>query len=238
MKICRARFVSIIALGFVISGLLNAAALAAIIQYQTSPGDNIGGEPVNAIARFTSSADTINVNLTNLQADPTSPKSIIYDVFFTVSTGQTSGTITSTTGIERTVNSGGTFSDSGSVNVVDWGLFTSGAQLHLDRLGAGGQPKHGVIGPPNSGSGKYDAANGSIAGNGPHNPFWGGSADFVLNVSGVTTSSTITAVTFSFNTTPGSNIVGVPVPEPASLGLWLVGGTLLIGRRIRRTSCV
>jgi hypothetical protein len=235
MMLCRARFVSTFALGFALSGLLDTAALAAVIQYQTSPGDNIDGESVHALATFTSSTDTINVNLTNLQTDPISPKSIIYDVFFTVSTGQTTGTIASTTGIERTVNGDGTFSDSGSVNVVDWGLFTSGAQLHLDRLAAGGQPAHGVIGPPNSGSGIYDAAGGSITGNVPHNPFWGGSADFVLNVPGVTASSTITAVTFSFNTTAGSNIVAVPVPEPASIAILAAGGVLLMGRR-RRTS--
>jgi hypothetical protein len=213
-------------------------AFGATIQYTTSPGDNIGGETVHALGTFTTSANNISVILQNLQADPTSPKSIIYDVFFTVSTGQNSGSISSTTGIERTVNSGGTYSDTGTVNVIDWTLATSGAQLHLDRLSAGGQPAHGVIGPPNSGSGKYDAANGSIAGNGPHNPFWAGTADFELNVPGVTAASTITAVAFSFNTTAGNNITAVVVPEPSAAVLAGMAGLLMASVYIFRRHAI
>src|SRR5262245_49848737 len=144
-----------------LGGFLNSAAWGTTIQYQTMPGATIGGEPVSARATFTTSADTISIKLENLQADPNSVKSVLYDVLFSVSTGQNTGTITSTTGIERTVGTGGTYTDNGPINLVDWGLFTSGTQLHLDRLGAPGQKHHGIIGPPNSVSGEYDNASGS-----------------------------------------------------------------------------
>jgi hypothetical protein len=183
------------------------------------PGATIGGEPVSARATFTTSTDTVSIKLENLQADPNSVKAVVYDVMFSLSTGQTVGTNTSTTGTERTVNDDGTFSDTGPINLVDWGLFTSGSQLDLDRILAPGQKHHGVIGPPNSVSGQYDNANGSIADNNAHVPFWGESADFVLNVPGVTAESSISAATLAFNTTSGDTVNVVPVPEPASWAL-------------------
>jgi hypothetical protein len=207
---------SALALSFLIGGLLNSAAWGTTIQFQTMPGATVGGEPVNARATFTTSTDTVSIKLENLQADPNSVKAVIYDVMFSLSTGQNVGTITSTTGIERTVNDDGTFSDSGPINLVDWGLFTSGSQLDLDRIAAPGQKQHGVIGPPNTVSGEYDNAGGSIGGNNPHDPFWGESVDFVLNVPGVTAESTITAAALAFNTTSGNTVTVVPVPEPAS----------------------
>ncbi|MCC7085868.1 MAG: hypothetical protein IT427_12775 [Pirellulales bacterium] len=203
------------------------------IQYQTVPGSTIGGEPVDARATFTTSTDTIAVKIENFQADPISPKSVVYDVLFNVSTGQNTGTITSTTGIERTIISGGTYTDTGLVSNTDWGLFTSGANLHLDRLAAPGQKKHGVIGPPNAGTNKYDAAGGALTG-GPHNPFWGGSADFVLNVPGVTANSSITAISFSFDTSAGNDVPAQLVPEPAGVVLGSLGLICLTYRHGRR----
>jgi hypothetical protein len=211
---------SALALSFLlVGGVLNSAAWGTTIQFQTLPGATVGGEPVNARATFTTSTDTVSIKLENLQADPNSVKAVIYDVTFRLSTGQNVGTITSTTGIERTVNDDGTFSDTGPINLVDWGLFTTGSQLDLDRILAPGQKHHGVIGPPNSVSGQYDNAGGSIADNNAHVPFWGESADFVLNVPGVTAESAITAATLAFNTTSGNTVTVVPVPEPTSWAL-------------------
>jgi hypothetical protein len=218
---------SALALSFLIGGLLNSAAWGTTIQFQTMPGATVGGEPVSARATFTTSTDTVSIKLENLQADPISVKSVIYDVMFSLSTGQNTGTITSTTGVERTVSVDGNFSDSGLINLVDWGLFTSGSQLDLDRIQAAGQKHHGVIGPPNSVSGEYDNAGGSIADNNAHDPFWGESVDFVLNVPGVTAASTITAATLSFNTTSGNTVTVVPVPEPAGWALACLAVSML-----------
>src|SRR5262249_12976495 len=102
-------------------GLPTSAAWGTTIQFSTPAGATIGGEPVSAKATFMTSANTIAVKLENLQADPSSVKAVIYDVMFSLSTGQNAGTITSTMGVERTVNDDGTFSDSGPMNLVDWG---------------------------------------------------------------------------------------------------------------------
>jgi len=65
--------------------------------------------------------------------------------------------------------------------------------LKLNALG-GGQPKYGIIGPPN-GSGNYSNANGSIKG-ATHNPYYFGTETipvvFSLEVPGVTANTQVT----------------------------------------------
>jgi hypothetical protein len=109
-------------------------------------------------------------------------------------------------------------------------------------LGAGGAgPAHLIIGPPGAGN-VYSNADGSIAGNGPHNPFLNQTATWVINAPNVSAATTISAATFSFGTTDGGNLItGVPfsstVPEPGSFGPLLVlgvGGLLMMAARRHR----
>jgi hypothetical protein len=220
--------------------LTHSLAFGTVVHFQTIPGGNVAGKPVDARATFTTSLNTISLKVDNLLADPNDVKQVIYDLLFSVSTGQNSGTISSITALERTISSGGTFTDGPILTrtggLIDWDLNTDGSQLHLDRLTFPGQKKHGIVGPPNAGSNEYDDASGSITG-GPHNPFFGQTATFLLDVPGVTADSTITAVTFSFNTTPGNNVPGeqfVPTPEPGSAVLAAFGLCGLMGLAVRR----
>lgn len=204
---------------------------AASVSFSTLMDANIAGEPVNVTVDFTTGPDSVTIEATNSLEDPGSPKQILTGVFLTLSTGENSGTLDTILSQERTVNNDGSFVNGpAGGGTTGWVLTTQGTQLLVDILNLPGQPKRGLIGPANSGTGKYDAAGGAIAGNGPHNPFFNQMVTFTLTVPGVTATSTVTSATLQFNTVAGDNVV---VPEPAGLGLALMGAPFLCIRRRR-----
>ena len=117
-----------------------------------------------------------------------------------------------------------------------WQLRTTDGQLDLHVLDLQGvTPSRTIVGPPD-GSNTYGSANGSIAGNKPHNPFLAENATFEIDVPGVTSRSGITHVTFDvtfgFGGDPGDTIT---VAEPTTMGLIALGGLgVLLRRRSRR----
>ncbi len=197
---------------------------ADTFTFATAPGaTDSGGNPVSAEAIFTTSVSTVTLELINLLVNPKEVGQNISDISFKLNTG-TSASLTSSSGHERTVISGGTFSD-GSVVAAGWvrsGTPTAG--LTLDDLTGSGHagPKHTIIGDP-GGGGTYSNANASIAGNGPHNPFLLGDLanPVVFNLSLVGASGTVTVfdVVFSFGTNSEirDDVPGSPVPEPGIL---------------------
>jgi hypothetical protein len=193
-----------------------------MIAYVTPMGSNAGGQPVNVEAIFVTSASTLTITLQNLQANPTSLIQCPSDLIFTVDSGSTlaGSTLTTSSGQEITVNAGGTFT-LGSTVATGWPYDPTAGEVNVLAPGGAG-PTHLIIGPPGPGN-LYSNANGSIAGNGPHNPFLNQSASFTITGSGITANTTITSATFSFGTTSGVNVQGVPVPEPHSLVLSLTG---------------
>jgi hypothetical protein len=210
--------------------LVASVAGATSITYSTPSGSTQGGLPVSATATFVTGTDSLTITLTNLQANPTGVIQNLSDLAFVLSGGQTSGTLISSSGLERDVAANGTFTD-GSTVATGWELETgSGLRLHV--LGTAIGPAHTIIGGPD-GSNVYSNANGSIAGNDPHNPFLAGTVTFNLSVLGVTAESTVTSATFSFGTTEGNNTPGdcgdcIPrVPEPDVATLFVLSGVLV-----------
>ena len=84
-----------LALAALALGVVVAPVHAELITYTTPAGatNPVSGQPVDATATFTTSTDQIVVVLNNLIVNPTDVSQNISDLFFTVSTGQTSGTI-------------------------------------------------------------------------------------------------------------------------------------------------
>jgi hypothetical protein len=190
---------------------------------------------------FTTGTNSISVSLSNLQANITDVAQALSDLSFTYSGSNLSGqTLTGSSSQEITVASNGTFSLGPTVS-TGWALSSPTSNtLLLNDLGAAG-PTHLILGPPGSG-GTYSNANGSIAGNPAHNPFLNQTATFAISLAGITAATLINSATFSFGTTAGINVAGVPstsaVPLPGALPLFataLVGIGLLNRRRKKAT---
>jgi hypothetical protein len=167
-------------------------------------------------------------------------------MFFNLGSLNLTGTsLTNIAGTQVIVAADGTTTAGSAVPLANWDLeFGTGAfptEFHLNDLG-GGQPKLAIIGPPTAGV--YSSANGSIAGNSAHNPFFEQTATFTITNAAITTNTSISGVVFSFGTTAGDNYGGTcapgacgspTIPEPITSGLVGSGliGLFFLRRRVR-----
>jgi hypothetical protein len=184
-----------------------------VITTCTTPnGATTSDGPVSAMATFTPSQDNIQVTVMNWLPNPKGSGQLISSVAFTLSTGQTIGTLEASFAKSLvSVQTGGVPVSRGIFQPTGWALadnFNGGFQLCAlcNGLGSIG-PSHTLIGPP-AASGNYDAANGSISSN-SHNPFTAGFNIFSIGVPGVTPATTITHAVFGFSTQAGVAVTGV-----------------------------
>jgi len=203
-----------------------SSAQSAVITYATPKNSSINGQPVSAEVSVETLGNTIQLVLTNKQANPTNSTQCLSGVQFRLSTGQTSGTVMTSSAMERIIGNG-TYTDGGFVE-TGWTLARAGSDLLLDD--SQGAPKHTIIGPSNLAN-PYASGSSALNDN-SHNPYLANSATFTLSVPGVTAASSIKSVAFQFNTSDCSTIPGVVVPEPVEFAL-LATTSLVISRRRR-----
>jgi PEP-CTERM motif len=176
---------------------------------------------------------TVNNNLTNAQV--ISVIQNISGVYFQVS-GYNGGAVSlsgSNSAQSTNINAAGTAVLAGAVNPTGWAAGHSGSTITVCVICAFGisspaGPDQTIIG--GTGSGAYANANGSIAGNDPHNPFLVGTTTFTLIVPGVTVNSVFSNVVIQFGTTATPPTT---VPEPTSMFL-LGSGLVGLAARFRR----
>ena len=210
---------------------VSCASVAYADIFSTPAGATAGGQPVNATAIIsTSDSGAAFVTIINNQANPTSIIQAVSDLFFDLSGPVGSGALNTSQGVERNIAANGTFTDGNTVD-TGWALSHVGSTFHLNVLGTAIGPAHLIIGGPDINSNVYSNANGSIAGNGPHNPFLAGPAFFMIEDFGIFGATQVSNVIFSFGTEAGTN---VPANTPDSGATVALLGLALMGLAVAR----
>jgi hypothetical protein len=215
-----------------IVGCLFAATSASATTVSFS-GTSIDGHAVSGTADFTLAAGSATIKLTNTTATTHDAGELLTGIDFSL--GGLALTLSSKTGIERTVAGNGTFSDTGSPQNLSWSVTSLGSgNFQLD---FSPDAKDAILGPTSGGN--YSGANSSIDGNGGHNPFVDEMATFVVTNANLTPNTQISVSHFLYGTGPdpanGTITVGggPNIPEPSTFVLMAIGLSLVAIRWLR-----
>ena len=194
-------------------------ASAALLVFTGTSSD---GHAVSGTAEFTpnAAADTVTVKLTNTTTTTLDAGELFTGLDFGF--GGLVPSMTSDTGIRRTVAANGSFVDTGTAQNLSWSLVSQGGGIY--QLNFNPNAEDAILGPPTAGS--YSGANGSIKGNAGHNPFAAQMAVFELSVPQLADNTPLSVTTFRYGTGLDP-AVGTITPEPAAWLMLLVGAAVL-----------
>ena len=216
--------------------VLGVAASAVSADQVFAVSGNISGTgPVSATATFhQSGSNLLQISLQNLQATSNVGQSVS-GIQFQIcdSTGNVlniTGSITTQNNSMFTVDANGVVTDLGVLQ-SGWGLSSNGPSFSLTALGFTGQ---GTDPADEAILGTLSNPNGSITGNGAHNPFIDQTGVFSLTLSSnLPVGFQIRNVVVLFGTGPDS-VLAAPVPEPATMFLFGAGLVGLASRLRKR----
>lgn len=200
-----------------IYALAGQPAAADMITFTASGSGSDG--PLAADAHFTTGAGFIDITLTNdLAANVIrSAGQALSDISFTLSNAPGTLGTTTATGQQGNVSGAGlvTFTSGSPVRFLGKGppppggrgtFSITGDTILMEAIG-GGKPSQ-MIAPAIANGGTYTNVNNGFQ---QFDPYTIGPAMFVLDLSGVSASTTVTAATFSFGTGPDT-FISVPGP--------------------------
>jgi hypothetical protein len=218
-----------ISLGILGTVLLAATAQAGFVQFSAT--GTSGGAPVSSKATFQTSPGELTLTLENTTPHTADANQLLTGIRFTLAPSpMTMALWLSAMATPRIVADDGTYVDGAPVSLMGtWEANLSGGGYQLDFHP---NVQFSIIGPADgetaSTPGVY-TANGSINGSAAHNPFIAKSITFKLGSPGIDPNTTVTGVSFLYNTGLSNVVPGTPdplqeistVPEPATTGFGL-----------------
>ena len=209
-----------------IAGLAALSGTASAGQIFTTTGGGV----TSATADFTVGSGTLTVVLTDTATvAPSSRADLLSDLSFSISGGSASNASVTGTGNLTTCTSSGCGPGVGSASAWEFGTNSGVGTGSFLLTGLSGHPKTLILGSVNpvcSGNG----TSGGLCGLPDARNYFQNSATFTLTIPGISPTSTISNVAFSFGTGPETVLAGTPplqtaVPIPAAA--WLFGSGLM-----------
>jgi hypothetical protein len=243
---------NVVSIAAAVGALGLASAASATTTTWTFTGNSKSDGPVNATATFTTSLNSLTIDLTDLLVNPTSDGQLISGLSFMLDTGgPATATLGTTTGALINIDKKTGVATSTAVAIDHWAVAISGGKVFLEAAGGfapGGKPHDLIIGPGN-GSGVYTNANSSIS---DKNPSIKNTGHFTVNFTGVFSPFNVKNVQIAFGTSGtdfhtawcssgdcfGDGGRGGGIPEPATWAMMILGfgGVGAVLRRRRKAA--